>query len=222
MPMFGLADVNSFYASCEALFRPDLRGKPVVVLSNNDGCVIARSAGAKALGIKMGAPWFQIKTQDFAERVQVFSSNYGLYHSMSPRVMTCIEEMVPRLEVYSVDEGFCDCTGMELTMSYEDFGRKIRNHAKACTGLTVGCGLDPTKTLAKSAQWASKEYPQFGGVLALTPGNPKRTEELLFRQPVGELWGVGSRLEKRLQLLGIKRRSTWHALPLYLSAKILA
>ena len=117
--------------------------------------------------------------------------------------MSCIEEMVPRLEVYSVDEGFCDCTGMEMAMPYEDFGRMIRSHVRACTGLTVGVGLGPTKTLAKSAQWAGKEWPQFGGVLALTPGNPRRTETLLSRQPVGELWGVGSRLEKRLQLLGV-------------------
>lgn len=122
---------------------------------------------------------------------------------MSTRVMACIEEMVPRLEVYSVDEAFCDCTGMEMTMPYEDFGRMIRAHVRACTGLTVGVGLGPTKTLAKSAQWAGKEWPQFGGVLALTPGNPRRTETLLSRQPVGELWGVGSRLEKRLQLLGV-------------------
>ena len=95
MPVFGLADVNSFYASCEALFRPDLRGKPVVVLSNNDGCVLARSAGAKALGIKMGTTWFQIKTQNFQERVYVFSSNYGRYHSLSQRVMMALEEISP-------------------------------------------------------------------------------------------------------------------------------
>lgn len=94
MPMFGLADVNSFYASCEALFRPDLRGKPVVVLSNNDGCVIARSAGAKALGIKMGAPWFQIKAETYPEKVFIFSSNYGLYHNLSQRVMTALEELI--------------------------------------------------------------------------------------------------------------------------------
>lgn len=118
--------------------------------------------------------------------------------------MSCIEEMVPRLEEYYVDEEFCDCSGMELTMPYEDFDRMIRTHVRAYIGLTVGVELGPTKTLAKSAQWAGKEWPQFGGVLALTPGNIKRTETLLSRQPVGELWGVGSRLEKRLQLLGVK------------------
>ena len=200
--MFGLIDVNSFYASAEKVFRPDLKNAPVAILSNNDGCVIARSKEAKKY-VKMGDPWFKIKNQHFPEKIHIFSSNYALYHSMSTRVMSCIEEMVPRLEVYSVDEGFCDCTGMEMAMPYEDFGRMIRAHVRTCTGLTVGVGLGPTKTLAKSAQWAGKEWPQFGGVLALTPGNPGRTEKLLSRQPVGELWGVGSRLEKRLQLLGV-------------------
>lgn len=204
MPMFGLADVNSFYASCEALFRPDLRGKPVVVLSNNDGCIIARSAGAKKLGIKMGAPWFQIKNQDFAERVHVFSSNYALYHSMSQRVMTALEEITPRVEQYSIDEMFLDLTGIDFCEDFEHFGRRLRVHVLATTGLTVGVGMGPTKTLAKSAQWASKEWPQFRGVLALTPGNPKRTATLLANQPVEEIWGVGRRIGKRLNLIGIE------------------
>lgn len=204
MSMFGLADVNSFYASCEALFRPDLRGKPVVVLSNNDGCVIARSAGAKKLGIKMGAPWFQIKNQDFSERVHVFSSNYALYHSMSQRVMTALEEITPRVEQYSIDEMFLDLTGIDFCEDFEHFGRRLRVHVLATTGLTVGVGMGPTKTLAKSAQWASKEWPQFRGVLALTPGNPKRTATLLANQPVEEIWGVGRRIGKRLNLMGIE------------------
>lgn len=203
MPMFGLADVNSFYASCEALFRPDLRDKPVVVLSNNDGCVIARSAGAKKLGIKMGAPWFQIKTQDYAERVHVFSSNYALYHSLSTRVMTALEEMTPRVEQYSIDEMFLDLTGIDGCEDFEHFGRRLRAHVLATTGLTVGVGMGPTKTLAKSAQWAGKEWKQFRGVLALTPGNPKRTETLLASQPVEEVWGVGRRIGKRLNVMGI-------------------
>lgn len=204
MPMFGLADVNSFYASCEAFFRPDLRGKPVVVLSNNDGCVIARSAGAKKLGIKMGAPWFQIKNQDFAERVHVFSSNYALYHSMSQRVMTALEEITPSVEQYSIDEMFLDLTGIDFCEDFEHFGRRLRAHVLATTGLTVGVGMGPTKTLAKSAQWASKEWPQFRGVLALTTGNPKRTATLLANQPVEEIWGVGRRIGKRLNLMGIE------------------
>jgi DNA polymerase V len=204
MPMFGLADVNSFYASCEALFRPDLRGRPVVVLSNNDGCVIARSAAAKKLGIKMGAPWFQIKNEGYPEKIQVFSSNYALYHSLSQRVMTALEEITPRVEQYSIDEMFLDLTGIDGCEDFEHFGRRLRAHVLATTGLTVGVGMGPTKTLAKSAQWASKEWPQFRGVLALTPGNPKRTATLLENQPVEEIWGVGRRIGKRLNLMGIE------------------
>ncbi|ORJ22965.1 DNA polymerase V subunit UmuC [Rouxiella silvae] len=202
--MFGLADVNSFYASCEALFRPDLRGKPIVVLSNNDGCVIARSAGAKALGIKMGVPWFQVKIQDYPEKVYVFSSNYALYHSLSQRVMSALEEMTPKVEPYSIDEMFLDLTGIDGCEDFEHFGRRLRSHVLATTGLIVGCGLGPTKTLSKSAQWASKEWKQFHGVLALTPQNPKRTETLLASQPVEEIWGVGRRIGKRLNLMGIE------------------
>lgn len=204
MAMYGLADVNSFYASCETLFRPDLRGKAVIVLSNNDGCVIARSAAAKKIGIRMGVPWFQIKNTAFPEKVHIFSSNYALYHSMSVRVMTALEEMTPKVEQYSVDEMFLDLTGIDHCEGFEHFGRRLREHVLNTTGLTIGVGMGPTKTLAKSAQWASKEWPQFRGVLALTPGNPKRTEALLARQPVEEIWGVGRRIGKRLNTMGIE------------------
>lgn len=204
MPMFGLADVNSFYASCEALFRPDLRGKPVVVLSNNDSCVIARSAAAKKIGIRMGVPWFQMKHSDFPEKVHVFSSNYALYHSLSQRVMSSLEEMTPKVEQYSIDEMFLDVSGIDNCEDFEHFGRRLREHVLRTTGLTIGVGIGPTKTLGKSAQWASKEWPQFRGVLALTPGNPKRTEALLARQPVEEVWGVGRRIGKRLNTMGIE------------------
>ncbi len=180
--MFALADVNSFYASCEKVFRPDLRNKPVVVLSNNDGCVIARSKEAKLLGIKMGVPWFQLKKAEFSEQIIVFSSNYELYASMSNRVMTHLEELAPRVEQYSIDEMFLDIRGIDNCIDYEDFGQQLREHVRSGTGLTIGVGMGPTKTLAKSAQWASKEWPQFGGVLALTSHNPKRTEKLLSLQ----------------------------------------
>ncbi|KMH45739.1 protein SamB [Klebsiella quasipneumoniae] len=204
MPMFGLADVNSFYASCEALFRPDLRGKPIVVLSNNDGCVIARNAGAKALGIKMGVPWFQIKNQDYREQVHTFSSNYALYHSLSQRVMIALEEVAPRVEQYSIDEMFLDLTGIDSCEGFEHFGRRLKAHVLNTVGLPIGVGIGQTKTLAKSAQWASKEWKQFRGVLALTPDNPKRTMTLLENQPVEEIWGVGRKIGKRLNLMGIK------------------
>lgn len=202
--MFALADVNGFYASCEKVFRPDLRDKPVVVLSNNDGCVIARSKEAKRLDIKMGMPWFQLKSTLFPEPVIAFSSNYELYASMSNRVMNCLEELAPRVEQYSIDEMFLDIRGIDTCMTFDDFGQQLRRYVLTSTGLTIGVGMGPTKTLAKSAQWASKEWPQFRGVLALTPGNLKRTEKLLSLQPVEELWGVGRRIAKKLNALGIR------------------
>ncbi|OAE45567.1 DNA polymerase V subunit UmuC [Enterobacter cloacae] len=202
--MFALADVNSFYASCEKVFRPDLRDKPVVVLSNNDGCVIARSKEAKRLGIKMGIPWFQLKAMHFPEHVVTFSSNYELYASMSNRVMSHLQELAPRVEQYSIDEMFLDIRGIDNCINYEDFGRQLHAHVRSGTGLTIGVGMGPTKTLAKSAQWASKEWSQFGGVLALTTGNPRRTEKLLSLQPVEEIWGVGRRIGKMLNTYGVK------------------
>ncbi|WP_235423095.1 Y-family DNA polymerase [Enterobacter hormaechei] len=202
--MFALADVNSFYASCEKVFRPDLRDKPVVVLSNNDGCVIARSKEAKRLGIKMGIPWFQLKAMHFPEPVVTFSSNYELYASMSNRVMSHLQELAPRVEQYSIDEMFLDIRGIDNCINYENFGRQLRAHVRSGTGLTIGVGMGPTKTLAKSAQWASKEWSQFGGVLALTTGNPRRTEKLLSLQPVEEIWGVGRRIGKMLNKYGVK------------------
>ncbi|EDW8497472.1 Y-family DNA polymerase [Salmonella enterica subsp. enterica serovar Enteritidis] len=201
--MYALADVNSFYASCEKVFRPDLRNKPVVVLSNNDGCVIARSPEAKRLGIKMGVPWFQLKMAQFPEPVIAFSSNYALYASLSNRVMVHLEEMAPRVELYSIDEMFLDVRGIDNCIDFEDFGRQLREHVRNGTGLTIGVGMGPTKTLAKSAQWASKEWPQFGGVLALTTGNPRRTGKLLSLQPAEEIWGVGRRISRKLSTMGI-------------------
>lgn len=200
--MFGLADVNSFYASAQQVFRPDLKGKPVVILSNNDGCCIARSREAKKY-VQMGAPWFQIKNGTYPEKLHVFSSNYELYASMSNRVMTCLEDLSPRVEQYSIDEMFLDLRGINGCMAFEDFGRQLREHVYACTRMTIGVGMGPTKTLAKSAQWASKEWPQFRGVLALTADNPVRTEKLLSLQPVEEVWGVGRRIARKLGVMGI-------------------
>lgn len=200
--MFAIADVNSFYASCEKAFRPDLRDSPVVVLSNNDGCVIARSKEAKALGIRMGAPWFEVKKQQYRSKVHVFSSNYALYADMSNRVMSLLASMAPRLEIYSIDEAFLDIRGIDFCTDFETFGRNVRAEVKAGTGLTVGIGIGITKTLAKSAQWSSKEWPQFGGVLAITTRS--RAEKMLARQPVEEIWGVGNRIAKKLNAMGIK------------------
>ena len=202
--MFALADVNSFYASCEKVFRPDLRNTPVVVLSNNDGCVIARSPEAKRLGIKMGIPWFQLKVMQFPERVVAFSSNYSLYADLSARVMVHLEELAPRVEQYSIDEMFLDISGIDSCINFEDFGRQLREHVKSGTGLTIGVGMGPTKTLAKSCQWASKEWRQFGGVLAISHAQSERARKMLALQPVEEVWGVGRRISKKLATMGIK------------------
>lgn len=202
--MFALADVNSFYASCQEVFQPEIKSQPIVILSNNDGNVIARSAAAKRLGIKMGVPWFQLKKQQFPVKIHCYSSNYALYANMSSRVMTVLERLAPRSEIYSIDECFLDLSGVDNCISFEDFGRQVRRTVLAHTGLTVGVGCGVSKTLAKSAQWASKEWPQFGGVLALTPDNPRRTEKLLSLQPVEEVWGCGRRISQKLATLGIK------------------
>ncbi|MDQ1214597.1 translesion error-prone DNA polymerase V subunit UmuC [Pantoea anthophila] len=199
--MFALVDVNSFYASCETVFRPDLRGKPVVVLSNNDGCVIARSAEAKTLGIPMGAPYFKLKNEFRRHRVQVFSSNYALYADMSDRVMTTLEQMAPSVEVYSIDEAFLDLSGVRNCMVLEKFGREVRETVKRNTHLTVGVGIAQTKTLAKLANHAAKKWKQTGGVVDLS--NVERQRKLMALVPVEDVWGVGRRISKKLNAMGI-------------------
>jgi len=200
--MFALVDVNSFYASCETAWRPDLAGRPVVVLSNNDGCVIARSAEAKKLGIKMGLPWFQLREMQFPERVIAFSSNYELYGDMSQRVMDTLEMLCPRVEVYSIDEAFCDLTGVRNCRNLEDFGKEIRETIRRNTRLTVGVGIAPTKTLAKLANHAAKQWRQTGGVVDLS--NETRQRKLMAIMPIDEVWGVGRRIGKKLEAMGIK------------------
>ncbi|MGP2500408.1 translesion error-prone DNA polymerase V subunit UmuC [Pantoea ananatis] len=199
--MFALVDVNSFYASCETVFRPDLRGKPVVVLSNNDGCVIARSAEAKALQIPMGAPYFKLKNDFKRHNVQVFSSNYALYADMSNRVMTTLEDMAPAVEIYSIDEAFMCLDGMQRLTSLDDLGRKVRARIKQETHLTVGVGIAQTKTLAKLANHAAKKWSKTGGVLDLS--NIDRQKKLLALVPVEDVWGVGRRISKKLNAMGI-------------------
>ncbi|HDX8940958.1 translesion error-prone DNA polymerase V subunit UmuC (plasmid) [Klebsiella michiganensis] len=151
----------------------------------------------------MGEPWFKMKATAERQGIVVFSSNYSFYHSMSERVMRCLEDLSPRVEQYSIDEMFLDVAGIDSCMVFEDFGRQLREHVHRHTSLTIGVGMGPTKTLAKSAQWASKQWKQFGGVLALTPGNPRRTQKLLSLQPVEEIWGVGRKLSKKLHTMGI-------------------
>ena len=201
MPVFALVDCNNFYASCEKLFRPDLKDTPVVVLSNNDGCVVARSREAKLLGIKMGVPVFQIKSEMQRHGILAFSSNYALYADLSSRVMRTLEEMAPRVEVYSIDEAFLDLTGIESALSLVKFGQQVRERIGHWIGITVCVGIAPTKTLAKLANHAAKKYPATQGVVDLT--NPERQRRLLALVPVDDVWGVGRRLSKRLNALGI-------------------
>ncbi|MFC3395765.1 translesion error-prone DNA polymerase V subunit UmuC [Brenneria rubrifaciens] len=200
--MFALVDVNSFYAACETVFRPDLRGRPVVVLSNNDGCVIARNDGAKMLGITMGAPFFKIKDALQQHGVQVFSSNYALYADMSNRVMATLEEMAPAVEIYSIDEAFMDISGVVHGVPLEQFGREVRARVQQHAHLTVGVGIAPTKTLAKLANYAAKKWRKTGGVVDLSL--PERQRKLLAQVPVADVWGVGRRISKKLNLLGIE------------------
>ncbi|WP_437610788.1 translesion error-prone DNA polymerase V subunit UmuC [Erwinia sp. V71] len=200
--MFALVDVNNFYASCETVFRPDLRGKPVVVLSNNDGCVIARNAEAKALGISMTAPYFKQKALFERHQVHVFSSNYALYGDMSHRVMSLLEEMAPATEVYSIDEAFLCLQGVSHCQSLLQFGEQVRQRVAKEAHLSVGVGIAPTKTLAKLANYAVKAWQMEKGVLDLSRVTLQR--RLLARVAVGEVWGVGRRLSNRLQLMGIE------------------
>ncbi|MBJ9068742.1 Y-family DNA polymerase [Citrobacter koseri] len=200
--MFALVDVNSFYASCETVFRPDLKGRPVVVLSNNDGCVIARSAAAKSF-VKMGDPYFKQKETFRRHGIVAFSSNYELYADMSNRVMTTLEEMSPRVEIYSIDEAFCDLTGVRNYCDLTEFGREVRTTVLQRTHLTVGVGIAQTKTLAKLANYAAKKWQrQTGGVVDLS--NVDRQRKLLAALPVGEVWGIGRRISKKLEGMGIK------------------
>ncbi|WP_265437578.1 translesion error-prone DNA polymerase V subunit UmuC [Aeromonas media] len=195
-----LVDVNNFYASCERLFRPDLNGVPIVVLSNNDGCVVSRSPEAKALGIKMAVPYFQIRELYEEQGGIWFSSNYTLYSDMSQRVMTTLEGMAPTVEVYSIDEAF-----VELSESWAgdllEYGRQIRQRVQQWTGLTVGVGIAPTKTLAKLANYAAKKWPATGGVVDLR--DEVRRAKLMAITPVDEVWGIGRKLTAKLTAQGI-------------------
>ncbi len=200
MPVFALIDCNSFYCSCERICQPELKRKPVVVLSNNDGCVIARTSEVKQLGIAMGAPYFQVRDQLAAAGVVVRSSNYTLYADVSNRVMTVLASMLPGIEVYSIDEAWGDMTGVQEDLT--EYGKRIRARLLQWVGMPVGVGISTTKTLAKLANWAAKKWPATGGVVDLT--DPARQERLLRIADVGEVWGVGRRLAARLRPLGVE------------------
>jgi len=189
--MFALVDCNSFYVSCERVFRADLRRRPVIVLSNNDGCVISRSDEAKAIGIKMGEPLFKIRELIKEKQVAVFSSNYTLYGDLSDRVMKTLASIVPDIEVYSIDEAFLHLNDTDIDL--ETLGHTIRNTVKQYTGIPVGVGIAPTKTLAKLANRLSKKT---GGVHIIYPDN---IEDKLNECALADVWGIGRRNAKRLQ-----------------------
>jgi len=198
--MYGLIDCNNFYASCERVFNPSLNGKPIVVLSNNDGCVIARSNEAKALGIPMGEPAYKLKELIETNQVHVFSSNYVLYGDMSHRVMTTIATFVPDMEIYSIDEAFLLFDGFE-NIDLKEFGEKIVRTTVRNTGIIVSLGIAPTKTLAKVASKFAKKYKAYNGVCVID--SDEKREKALKLLEIGDVWGIGRRYSKKLQYYSI-------------------
>ena len=212
--MFGLVDCNNFFVSCERVFRPDLVGKPVVVLSNNDGCIIARSNEAKALGLKMGDPFFKVRDLLEREGVAIFSSNYTLYGDMSRRVMSLLSRYTPRQEIYSIDECFLDLSGMGDGDQLHAYGVEIVRTVSKGTSIPVSMGIAPTRTLAKVASKFAKQYPGYHGVAVID--TEERRAKALRLIEVGDVWGIGRRMRQRLTEAGIttawdftQRRADW-------------
>lgn len=196
-----LVDCNNFYCSCERVFRPDLKTTPLVVLSNNDGCVVSRSQEAKSLGIKMGQPWFQLKEFAQDHGVLAFSSNYALYADLSNRVMSILSNYSPRTEVYSIDECFVDLTG---THQLRDTTYNMRERVLTYTDIPTCVGVGPTKTLAKLANFIAKRHPRSKGVFNYNDLTDEQKARLLSQIPVGEVWGIGRKLTKRLAVHGVE------------------
>jgi len=204
-PQFMLVDVNNFYVSCERIFNPRLRDVPLLVLSNNDGCAVARSNEVKALGVKMGTPWFKI--QDLARQhgIIAYSSNYTLYASMSDRAVTILRDICPDLEVYSIDESFLRVEKIALHYGgIEAMSHAIRDRMQRDLSLPVCCGCGPSKTLAKLANHLAKKNPEFNGVCDLNSLSKSERLRWMSRIDVGEVWGIGRRLAERLRVLNIR------------------
>ena len=200
--MIALVDCNNFYVSCERVFRPDLNNKPVVVLSNNDGCVISRSQEAKDLGIKMGVPYFKHKQAFKRHGVKAFSSNYTLYADMSNRVMETLSKFTPNIENYSVDEAFLSFDGMNINL--KDYGHNIKNTVFNWTGMPVSVGIAKTKVLSKIANEIAKKNPKAKGVMNMSGISQKQIDSILNVFKVEDLWGVGRRYAMMLHKHGIK------------------
>ncbi len=204
--IFALVDCNNFYASCERVVNPALNNKPVVVLSNNDGCVIARSNEAKALGVEMGVPFFQIKVMAKEQGVIALSANFLLYGHLSNRVMGILTQASPRVEVYSIDECFLDLDRVQP--SPLEYARELRAKVLQWVGIPVSIGLGPNKTLAKLANFAAKRMPEYGGVFDLTALSNDDLNQFLQAIPIRKLWGIGRRLNDKLARYGIT--NAWH------------
>jgi DNA polymerase V len=202
MELFGLADCNNFYCSCERVFHPDLIGKPIVVLSNNDGCVIARSEESKELGIKMGDVFYQVKEKLEQNGVAVFSSNYNLYGDMSRRVMSLLSRYSPKIDVYSIDEAFLNLSGMGTSAQLTEYCKKMVKHIKKGTGIPISLGIAPTKTLAKMASKFAKKYKGYEGVCLIDTDEKREKALKLF--DVADVWGIGHRSVDKLNYYGIK------------------
>ena len=208
--MFALADCNNFFASCERVFRPDLQGKPVIVLSNNDGCAIARSNEAKALDIKMGAPFFKIRDIVRRHNVAVFSGNMALYGDMSQRVRWVLEEFAPGIEVYSIDEAFLDLRGMK-NIDFDAYAKRISAQCWKMTSIPVSVGIAPTKTLAKIASKLCKQYPKLRGGCYMH--RPQDIEKVLRKFPIEDVWGIGRRTAPKLKARGVNTAYEFTQLP---------
>ena len=203
-PLFALVDVNNFYVSCERVFAPQLEKTPMVVLSNNDGCAVARSAEVKALGIKMGTPWFQMKDLAKQHGILACSSNYTLYHDMSQRVVEILRQFTPKLEVYSVDESFLQIESvLNAHESPTHLGSEIKQRIKQWTGLPVCVGIAPSKTLAKFANHLAKKNTSFNGVCDLSNMPKQDLYQWMNEVSAAEVWGVGRKIAKRLEGMGI-------------------
>lgn len=196
--MMALVDCNACYASCEQVFRPDLRDKPVIVLSNNDGCIIARTREAKALGIPDLQPYFKIERQLKRHRVHVFSANFRLYGDISNQVMSSLREFSPHVEQYSIDEMFLDFNGLNIDLN--DYGAIIKNTIWQNTRMPVGVGIAPTKTLTKLANHAAKKIKKSGVAIL---DSPAKWQWLQKRLPIRKIWGIGKQLSRRLNSVGI-------------------
>ena len=215
--MFALADCNNFFASCERVFRPDLQGKPVIVLSNNDGCAVARSNEAKALGIKMGDPFFKIRHIVEKNNVAVFSGNMALYGDMSQRVRWVLEEYAPAVEIYSIDEAFLDLRGLS-GIDFDAYAKQISAECWRLTSIPVSVGIAPTKTLAKIASKLCKQYPKLRGGCYMH--RPQDIEKVLRKFPIGDVWGIGRRSTAKLLEMSVKTAWDYTQLPEFAVRKL--